>query len=200
MSAIPSLRATAFAVAGKLNALGIVEDFRVDQSREIVEQYMSAFYSGNLEGAGAFLAKDLHWTGPGAHFKSADAFIRGSAHAAKALNGHEIKKVFVDGDDVCVFFDVLLAHQVERMAMVNWYRLSGRLIVSIYTLFDTGPFRAPTSVSTEQTAIDPVCKMSVVKAGAAATRSHEGELYYFCNPGCADAFEQNPERYLRAQQ
>jgi len=40
---------------------------------------MSAYYSGNVEGARVFLAKDLHWTGPGAHFESADAFIRGSS-------------------------------------------------------------------------------------------------------------------------
>ena len=160
---------------------------------------MSAYYSGKVEGARAFLAKDLHWTGPGAHFESADAFIRGSAHAAKALRGHAIKKVFVDGDDVCVFFDALLDHQVERMAMVNWYHLDGGQIVSIQTLFDTGPLRPPTGIATQETAIDPVCKMTVVKAGAAASRSYKGTAYYFCNPGCADVFDQNPERYLSSK-
>lgn len=171
----------------------------MEQSREIIERYMSAYYSGDVERAGAFLAKDLHCTGPGANFESADAFIRGSAHAAKALRGYEIEKVFLDGDDVCVFFDVLLDHPVERMAMVNWYRLSGERIVSIHTLFDTGPFRLPTSASTEETAIDPVCKMTIVKAGATATRSYNGKPYYFCDPACADSFEQSPERYLRAE-
>lgn len=101
----------------------------MEQSREIVERYMSAYYSGDVEGAGAFLAKDLHWTGPGAHFESADAFIRGSAHGAKALRGYEIKKVFVDGDDVCVFFDVLLDHQVKRIDghLVSFARGTDRL-------------------------------------------------------------------------
>lgn len=171
----------------------------MDQSREIVERYMDVYYSGNVEGARAFLAADLHCTGPGVHFHSADAFIRGSAHAAKALRGHEIKKIFVDGDDVCVLFDALLNHEVEKMAMVAWYRLDGERIVSIQTLFDTGPFRSPASASSEATAIDPVCKMTVVKAGAGATRSYKGTSYYFCNPGCADTFAQNPERYLRAE-
>lgn len=171
----------------------------MDKSRDIVDRYMSAYYSGNVEGAGAYLAKDLHWTGPGAHFDSADAFIRGSAHAARALRGHEIRKIFVDGDDVCVFFDVLLDHQVKRMAMVNWYRLGGGRIVSIHTLFDTGPFRPRSGISIEETAIDPVCEMAVVKAGAAATRSYKDVLYNFCSPACADTFEQNPERYLRAE-
>lgn len=167
----------------------------MDQSREIVERYMRAYFSGNVEGARVFLARDLHWTGPGAHFESADAFIRGSAHAAEALRGYEIRKVFVDGDDVCVFFNVLLEHTVERMAMVSWYRLHGGRIVSVDAIFDTGAFRPLTRGSSEETAIDPVCKMIVVKAGAAATRSYEGRPYYFCNPGCADTFDRDPERY-----
>lgn len=60
--------------------------------------------------------------------------------------------------------------------MVDWYRLDGERIVSIQTLFDTGPFRPPTGVSSQETAIAPVCKMTVVKAGAAATRQLKGNI------------------------
>jgi P-type Cu+ transporter len=38
--------------------------------------------------------------------------------------------------------------------------------------------------------------MTVDKAAAAATRSFAGNTHYFCNPGCADAFEREPEKYL----
>lgn len=34
--------------------------------------------------------------------------------------------------------------------------------------------------------------MSVDPATAAATREYGGVTYYFCNPGCADKFAQNP--------
>ena len=43
---------------------------------------------------------------------------------------------------------------------------------------------------------DPVCGMSVDPATAAATREYEGVTYYFCNPGCAEKFSQNPTNYL----
>ena len=33
-------------------------------------------------------------------------------------------------------------------------------------------------------------------ATAAATREHEGITYYFCNPGCADKFDQDTARYI----
>ena len=43
---------------------------------------------------------------------------------------------------------------------------------------------------------DPICGMSVDPATAAATREYEGVTYYFCNPGCAEKFSQNPASYL----
>ena len=43
---------------------------------------------------------------------------------------------------------------------------------------------------------DPVCGMSVDPAAAAATREDNGTTYYFCNPGCADRFSQNPQAYI----
>lgn len=43
---------------------------------------------------------------------------------------------------------------------------------------------------------DPVCGMSVNPATAAATREYNGVTYYFCNPGCADKFAQNPQAYV----
>ncbi len=46
------------------------------------------------------------------------------------------------------------------------------------------------------TALDPVCGMTVDKAGAAATREHGGQTYYFCMDGCAEAFAADPQKYL----
>ncbi len=51
----------------------------------------------------------------------------------------------------------------------------------------------------EQTAVmakDPVCGMDVDTRAARHTSEHKGETYYFCNPGCKQAFESEPERYL----
>lgn len=48
------------------------------------------------------------------------------------------------------------------------------------------------------TAIDPVCGMTVVKANAKATFDYKGATYYFCNTGCKDAFAKEPEKYLAA--
>ena len=48
------------------------------------------------------------------------------------------------------------------------------------------------------TVIDPVCGMTVEVARAEAegrTLEHEGRTFAFCRPGCARAFQEEPEAY-----
>ena len=46
------------------------------------------------------------------------------------------------------------------------------------------------------TAIDPVCGMTVDTATAPASAEFQGTTYYFCSPGCARQFEQEPAAYV----
>jgi len=50
------------------------------------------------------------------------------------------------------------------------------------------------------TAIDPVCGMTVKIEGAKNTTVHDGETYYFCNPKCLAKFTAKPTRYLKPQE
>ena len=44
---------------------------------------------------------------------------------------------------------------------------------------------------------DVVCGMDVDEKTAAATSEYQGKTYYFCAPGCKNAFEAEPEKYLK---
>ncbi|MCU0596884.1 MAG: SoxR reducing system RseC family protein [Desulfobacterota bacterium] len=50
-----------------------------------------------------------------------------------------------------------------------------------------------------QGTIDPVCGMEVDPARAAVKIDYEGKTYFFCNPGCLEAFIREPSRYLVAK-
>lgn len=50
-----------------------------------------------------------------------------------------------------------------------------------------------------QTAIDPVCGMTVDVASSAHRTTRDGKHYYFCHAGCQTKFESDPERYLEPQ-
>ena len=43
---------------------------------------------------------------------------------------------------------------------------------------------------------DPVCGMTVDPANARGKVAYKGKTYYFCAPGCAERFSQDPEKYL----
>jgi P-type Cu+ transporter len=45
-------------------------------------------------------------------------------------------------------------------------------------------------------AVDPVCKMTVEPARAAAQSSYRGQTYYFCAASCKQQFDKDPEKYL----
>ena len=47
-------------------------------------------------------------------------------------------------------------------------------------------------------AIDPVCKMNVEHATAAAKADYNGQVYYFCSVACHKAFIEAPQKYAGA--
>ncbi len=50
--------------------------------------------------------------------------------------------------------------------------------------------------SVAQTAIDPVCGMTVTMSDARFITDDEGEIAYFCAPGCQRAFEADPSQFV----
>ncbi|MCP3961397.1 MAG: heavy metal translocating P-type ATPase [bacterium] len=51
-----------------------------------------------------------------------------------------------------------------------------------------------------ETALDPVCGMTVDLEKASQHHEHDGRAYYFCCAGCREKFAADPERYLSASE
>jgi YHS domain-containing protein len=49
----------------------------------------------------------------------------------------------------------------------------------------------------ERTFKDPVCGMEVSRLTAVEEMDYQGKTYYFCSGYCRQAFETEPENYLR---
>lgn len=51
-------------------------------------------------------------------------------------------------------------------------------------------------------ATDPVCGMQVDEEQAESeglSSEYQGQSFYFCSPGCKQAFDQNPAAYAKQQ-
>jgi len=53
--------------------------------------------------------------------------------------------------------------------------------------------------TSEKSAIDPVCGMSVDPRTTEIVATIEGEHYYFCAEGCRKAFVENPKKFLELE-
>jgi xanthine dehydrogenase accessory factor len=60
------------------------------------------------------------------------------------------------------------------------------------------PVEAGAVTAAAETAVDPVCGMSVAAADASLHLDHEGIRYWFCGTGCLRAFGADPASYLPA--
>lgn len=73
-------------------------------------------------------------------------------------------------------------------------RAPGEVAVSILAELISRRVAAP-AAAPPQTATDPVCGMTVPVSPASLSYQHAGRSWYFCAPGCRDAFVADPARY-----
>ena len=165
--------------------------------RDTVTAYLDALYAGDLTTARRYLADQFSFTGPAARFSDPDRYLNATLHAAQAVRRLHKHKMFVDGQDVCLFYDLHLDHLVIVVPMAEWYHFEGERISAIRTILDTAPFTS-TRAGGGETAVDPVCGMTVEILSANATRMHAAQTYYFCSRACAGTFESDPRRFLPA--
>jgi hypothetical protein len=110
----------------------------IQDAREIVMSYIKALDSQDFESARKWLSDNVLVKGPaGEDFRSPDEFI---SMMQRQQGKYEIKKVFVDRDDVCVLYN-FNARTVTTL-FSSWYQVKNGKIVSIQTVFDPRPFAA----------------------------------------------------------
>lgn len=89
----------------------------------------------------ALLASNVEFTGPGGKtIHGAEDYISALRRLGPILARNEIKKVFVDGNDVCVIYDFVTDTSVGAVPSVEWLRFEGRRIRSSRLVFHTQPW------------------------------------------------------------
>jgi SnoaL-like domain len=107
--------------------------------KEVVMSYIRALDGRQYEAALEHLHERVRIRGPaGETFGKPLDFIE---MLRKYMGRYDVKKVFADGDDVCVLYD--LKTTGATVFMSSWYQVKDSEIVSIQTVFDPRAFGPP---------------------------------------------------------
>ena len=111
---------------------------------ETFRAYLTRFTSGDVAGAGEFLAEDFAFTGPMLQASSRAEFLAGSAPAAAMARGCTIHRQWEDGDDVCSIYDFKIETPsgTGSIPMAEWSVIRGQKLVSSRLLLDTAAMAA----------------------------------------------------------
>lgn len=110
--------------------------------KEIVEAYGDAFSKKDY-GRVRSLLHDTRFSfrGPMEAFDKADDLVAVLRKLEPIIKGMEKKKVFVDGNDVCVIYDfVTNVPEIGTSRMAEWFHIEGGKISSINLYFDPRPY------------------------------------------------------------
>ncbi len=104
--------------------------------REIIISYIEAIDSKNLDVARSYLSDNVFIKGPaGEAFRNVGEFI----DMLKQYDGrYAIRKIFVDGNDVCLLYDFVTPKVTAFFC--SWYQVREGKITSIQTIFDSRLF------------------------------------------------------------
>lgn len=105
---------------------------------DVVNAYLDAIAVSDFAQARRCLVDEGFSTrSPISSFDDADAFVADISRIAAILDRIEQRKVFVDGNDVCVILNyVTYMHKRQVTPVVHWMRIAGGKIVAIETFFD----------------------------------------------------------------
>jgi hypothetical protein len=108
----------------------------------IVELFRHKLSAGDFGSARALLHDDLSFRGPIDTFTAPEPYLESLKKLGQIVERIDVKKTFVDGDDVCVLYDMVTKTAAGTAFIAEWYRVRDEQIASIRVVFDPRPFAA----------------------------------------------------------
>jgi ketosteroid isomerase-like protein len=111
----------------------------MSEAARIAEAFFDAWTSKDLTRARQLVHDDLSFEGPIDTFSDADSYLQSLQGLSQIITGIDKRKLFVDGDDVCIIYDMHTG-PVPDSRIAEWYTVRDGRIASISVVFDARPF------------------------------------------------------------
>jgi hypothetical protein len=105
-----------------------------------VRGFMRCLEAGDFRTLRSLLKDDLSFKGPFDSFDEPGSYLISLQKLHPVIARIDVKKIFVDGDDVCVLYEMVTNTPVGTAFIAEWHRLEGDKIAAITAIFDARPF------------------------------------------------------------
>lgn len=112
--------------------------------KDVVDAYLNAFGEKKFDKAGEYLSKTkFSFIGPIDRFDNVNSFLNAIKKLEPILEKIEMRKIFVDGSDVCAIYDMLTSSPAGTVRCTELCHVNNDgKITSTEVFFDASPFRA----------------------------------------------------------
>jgi limonene-1,2-epoxide hydrolase len=111
-------------------------------ANKIVSDYQQALGKGDFAAARKFMDDNLLFQGPLATFHSPEPYFEALKKLHPIIQRIDMKKIFADGNDVCVLYDMVTDSPAGTAFVCEWYQVKGEKIADLRVVFDARPFAA----------------------------------------------------------
>ena len=111
------------------------------ETRGVVEAYFNAWTNKKTEEAYALLAKDLHFTGPSAEYKTAEEFRPGLNGFAALTESARVLSLLVEGDQAAMLYECKMPEPGGTFRIASFFRVANGKIAEYDTRFDPTGFQ-----------------------------------------------------------
>ena len=104
--------------------------------------YLDAFSKQQFDRLETLLAPDLHFKGPIMTRTSAQDYIGALKRLSIIHVRSDVRRVFVDGDEVCVIYDFVTDTAAGALSTIEWLHFEGGRISAIDLYYDRLPWQS----------------------------------------------------------
>lgn len=109
--------------------------------KKLALEYLDAVSKQQYDKVAELLAPDLHFRGPATTRTSAQDFVGALKRLGAIHVRTDVKRVFADGDEVCVIYDFVTDTTAGALPTIEWLHFDGGRIRAIDLYYDQLPWQ-----------------------------------------------------------
>ena len=110
-------------------------------AKQVALEYIEACGRKDYDTVSQLLSPSLTFVGPGNALTGAAQYLAVLRRLGPVWKRSDVKKVFVDGDEVCVIYDFVTDTPAGAVPIVEWLRVEDGRIASVTLFFDRVTFK-----------------------------------------------------------